>query len=315
MTSTPSLRLSVREPADDDGPNIDWTLALAGGDGLRLQDYVARRLGERIPKQYCRLIGAGSLLEDTLDRMNQITPPSRTITVIGTGHAGWARPQLKGRSDHVFCQPSSRDTAVAAYVALAMIKRWHPNATVTLVPTDHHVAPTSRYLDAVQAARAFAAKVRDLVVLLGVEPTDPDPDLGYIVRSAALTDEPDVREVEVFVEKPPLARAVALRDAGALWNTMVTCGSVSAMWELGRAAEPHLLETLDSLVPLIGTEDEDAAIEYIYRAQPARSFSRDICQRAVHRVAALRMAGVDWLDLGKPERVESLFSRSAAAMT
>src|SRR5512132_1311061 len=145
------LRTSAREPADDASPALDWTLALAGGEGVRLSDYVQRRFGRRIPKQYCSLLGQRSMLEHTLDRLNQLTPPSRTLTVIGTQHAEIAAPQLAGRCDHVFRQPAARDTAVATYVALAMIKRWHPNAVVTITPTDHYVAPAERYVEQVRS--------------------------------------------------------------------------------------------------------------------------------------------------------------------
>src|SRR5262245_66472700 len=115
------MRTSVRAPVENDAHNIEWTLALAGGDGVRLADYVERRFGQRIPKQYCRLLGRRSMLEHTLDRLNQLTPASRTLTVIGTHHADHATSQLEGRCDHVFRQPSSRDTGLALYVALAMI--------------------------------------------------------------------------------------------------------------------------------------------------------------------------------------------------
>ena len=74
--------------------------------------------------------------------------------MIGTHHARPRGPQLAGQCDHVFRQPSSRDTGVALYVALAMIKRWTPNAIVTITPTDHYVAPSAKYVDQVRAARA-----------------------------------------------------------------------------------------------------------------------------------------------------------------
>ena len=66
-------------------------------------------------------------------------------------------PQLAGRRDHVFRQPSSRDTGMALYVALAMIKRWTPNAIVTITPTDHYVAPDDKYVEQVRA-RGVAAR-------------------------------------------------------------------------------------------------------------------------------------------------------------
>src|ERR1700742_3736589 len=126
------LRTSITEPTESESHGLDWNLALAGGEGTRLAEYVERRFGQKMPKQYCRLLGERSMLEHTLDRLNQLTPSSRTMTVIGTNHSEIAAPQVAGRSDHVFCQPASRDTGLAIYVAIAMIKRWNPNAIVTL---------------------------------------------------------------------------------------------------------------------------------------------------------------------------------------
>lgn len=248
------------------------------------------------------------MLEHTLERLNKINAPSRTLTVIGTHHGDFAYPQLRGKSDHVFRQPSSRDTGLALYVALAMIKRWTPNAVVTLTPTDHYVTPSAVYVEQVRAARGVAARLRDRVLLLGVRPTEPDPELGYVVMGDRVTEVPEVRAVTGFVEKPNVTRAQALTEAGAMWNTMVTCGTVSALWELGRATEPRLLDILDSLVPLIGTPDEEDAIEYIYRAYLPVSFSRDMLERAPDRLCGMELEGIEWSDWGKPERIEMVLA-------
>src|SRR5690349_15178201 len=112
-TSQGELRTSACEPREDESTCIDWTVALAGGEGVRLADYVQRRFGRRIPKQYCCLLGNRSMLEHTLERMNRLIPPSHTLTIIGTDHGDVAYPQLAGKSDHVFRQPSSRDTGLA----------------------------------------------------------------------------------------------------------------------------------------------------------------------------------------------------------
>ncbi len=303
-----ALRSSATPPAEDEASDVDWTLALAGGEGVRLTEYVERRFGRRIPKQYCCLLGKRSMLEHTLERLNKITPASRTLTVIGTHHADFAFPQLANRSDHVFRQPSSRDTGVALYVALAMIKRWAPNAIVTITPADHYVAPAARYVERVQVARGVARRMREKVVILGVQPTEADPELGYLSLGPQLTEVPEVRQLVGFVEKPTMVVAQELRERGALWNTMVTCGSVDALWELGRAGEPQLLDILDSFVPLVGTADEEDAIQYIYRAYLPVSFSRDILERSPGRLCALELSGVDWSDWGKPERIENVIA-------
>jgi mannose-1-phosphate guanylyltransferase len=312
-----SYRVSATAPQLDDSADLDWTLALAGGDGMRLADYVAKRFGQRMPKQYCALLGKRTMLQHTLDRMGKLTPAARTLTVIGTHHEQLARPQLAGLSDHVFRQPASRDTGVALYVAIAMIKRWTPNATIVITPTDHYVAPSATYVAQVRCARDVAARLRDRVVIVGATPTEADPELGYLALGDALSEIPSVHRVTGFVEKPARETCAELISRGALWNTMVTCGTVDALWELGRAAEPQLLDIMDSLVPLIGTEDEDDAIDYIYRAMLPVSFSSDILERAPQRLAAMEMSGVEWSDWGKPERIEAVLAlrqaRSLAA--
>jgi mannose-1-phosphate guanylyltransferase len=303
-----SLRTSTREPIESDAVHVDWTIALAGGEGVRLAEYVQRRFGRRIPKQYCCLLGNRSMLEHTLERLNKLTPAARTLTVIGTHHSDLAMPQLAGRSDHVFRQPSSRDTGMALYVALAMIKRWTPNAIVTITPTDHYVAPAGKYVEQVRAARGVAARIRDQVVILGAKPTEPDPELGYLSLGDQLVQVPHVRSLVGFVEKPSVQLARELSGNGALWNTMVTCATVDALWELGRASEPQLLDILDSFVPLVGSPDEDDAIEYIYRAYLPVSFSRDMLERAPKKLCAMELEGVEWSDWGRPERIETVLA-------
>ncbi|HEY4059695.1 MAG TPA: sugar phosphate nucleotidyltransferase, partial [Kofleriaceae bacterium] len=199
MTEITPLRTSAVPPTESE-ENVSWTLALAGGEGARLADYVKRRFGHWIPKQYCKLLGARSMLEHTLERLNKISPPERTFTVIGTHHGEHAYPQLAGKSDHVFRQPGARDTGLALYVALAYIKRWTPNAIVTITPTDHYVAPSAKYIDQVRKAQGVATQLSDTVVILGVVPTEPDPELGYLTVGEQLTELPSVRRLTNFIE-------------------------------------------------------------------------------------------------------------------
>jgi mannose-1-phosphate guanylyltransferase len=311
--ATPSpvrYRESTTSPVETDADTVHWTLALAGGDGVRLADYVVSRFGQRVPKQYCALLGTRTMLEHTLDRLHAIAPPARTLTVIGTHHAPLAMPQLAGRCDHVFRQPASRDTGVALYVALAMIRRWAPNAIVTVTPSDHYVSPAGRYVDQVRRAGHVASLLRDRVVVLGARPTEPSADFGYLSLADSLADVPEVSRVDGFVEKPSRERAADLISRGALWNTMVACGTVDALWELGRAADPHLLDILDSLVPLIGSDDEADAIDYVYRAYLPVNFSHDVLERVPDRLAAMALDGVEWSDWGVPERIEHVLART-----
>jgi len=310
MFRSSTLRTSATSPIEDGTP-VDWTIVLAGGEGVRLQEYVTRRFGRRIPKQYCCLLGKRSMLEHTLDRLNLVTPPRRTLTVIGTSHADFAMTQLDGRSDHVFRQPSSRDTGVALYVALAMIKRWAPRAIVTITPADHYVTPAAAYVEQVRGLHRIARHVPDLLIVLGATPTEPDPELGYLV----LGDTPGTlaRRVVAFAEKPPLARAAELVEGGALLSTMVTCATLDAWWALGCATQPRLIQTVDALAPLVGTVDEDDAISYVYRTAEPVSFSHDIAAHAPDRLAAVALSGVRWSDWGGADQIEATLAERSGS--
>lgn len=297
-----------RASATPAGQGADWSIALAGDTGMRLADYVQQRFGQRMPKHYCRLLGHRSMLEHTLDRLNDQTPAARTLTVIGSGHEMWATEQLRGRSDQVFRQPSLREAGTALYVAFAMLQRWSPDAVVTVTPTDHDVAPAGRYIAEIGRARELAGAHRDKVVLVGARPDEVDPELGYISPGEPLAGTSASR-VSAFVEKPNSARAAELVTEGALWNTMVCCGTVQAFWELGRAGSPALIDLLENLVPLIDTDDEDAALAAVYSLAPVTGFAREILERSPERLLVTTLEGVEWKDRGRAERIEPTLVR------
>ena len=134
--------------------------------------------------------------------------------------------------------------------------------------------------------------------MLGVLPTEPDPELGYLSLGDALGDGTRaghrVRREAVAAPR----REAAL--GGALWNTMVTCGTVDALWELAREPNRALIDILDAFVPLVGTADEDDAIESDLPRVPGVSFSRDMLERAPGNIAAIELEGVEWSDWGAP---------------
>jgi len=53
----------------------DWTaVILAGGDGTRLRELTRRIVGDDRPKQFCRILGSETLLDQTRQRVAQVLP-------------------------------------------------------------------------------------------------------------------------------------------------------------------------------------------------------------------------------------------------
>src|SRR5262245_57845378 len=88
-----------------------WALVLAGGDGTRLRSLTHLIAGAPIPKQYCRILGPGSLLETTLWRIAPLVRAERTLAIINRDHLAIARFQLRSLATcNVLVQPRNLDT-------------------------------------------------------------------------------------------------------------------------------------------------------------------------------------------------------------
>src|SRR5689334_24901067 len=107
------------EAARERGHRHAWAIVLAGGEGRRLRPLVRRLCGDDRPKQYVKLLGARTLLRQTLDRIELAIPAERTVVVTMSRHAGYLAEEFPGpERPHMLVQPGDRGTAAAvAYAA------------------------------------------------------------------------------------------------------------------------------------------------------------------------------------------------------
>ena len=69
-------------------------IILAGGDGTRLASLTRQLAGDGRPKQFCRLIGDDTLLEQTRRRARMLIDPERLLTVVTRHHEPLYRAAL-----------------------------------------------------------------------------------------------------------------------------------------------------------------------------------------------------------------------------
>lgn len=288
-----------------------WSVILAGGEGERLKPMVQRWLGRHKPKQYCTFIGTRSMLEHTLDRADQISEPAQKVTIIARAHRGDAWPQLNGRSaGKVILQPANRGTAAGIFLALAVV-RWHdPEATVVLFPSDHFIHPEDQFIGLARNAVETAKQMKHWLILLGVHPTNPDPEYGWIYPGAHLArvNGHCIRAVESFLEKPSSHRCQDAMIAGALWNTLIVAGKVETFWAMGERYFPEMMALLETCGPSIETLPT-SVLDALYELMPVGDFSSGLLERVSNRMAVMELRGILWSDWGKPERIVETLSR------
>lgn len=291
------------------GPAIhDWAIVLAGGEGSRLQSLTTTANGMSVPKQFCSFHGGPSLLHAALERAANATTRERTSVVLASHHRRWWEHLHLGLADdNIVVQPFSRGTAYGILLPLLQILHRDPNATLLVLPSDHYVRAEDVLAASLKQALA-RAREHDEIILLGMEPEEADPELGYIV----VEREPDraVQSVKQFVEKPIAAHARALIERGGLWNSFIFAANGAALLEVFEARTPDAVAELRGIIEQSpDLRVRDRRIAGLYETLVPLDFSRDILEHASGKLGAMTVPRCGWSDLGTPRRIADVLER------
>jgi len=277
-----------------------WALVLAGGEGSRLHSLTRNVHGVMVPKQYCSLQGGASLLQEALQRAAAVAPMQRVCTVVAAQHRQWWTSMLIGvlRARNVIVQPQNRGTAHGILLSLLRIADMDPDAIIVMLPADHHLRNEEILSGSLREAADIASMRRDSIYLLGIEADEPDTEMGYILPASRTQAGPAA--VAQFIEKPTQARAEALIDQGALWNSFIMAASVRALLNLF----DDRFETAREAMKLDG-----APLNAAYEHLPTVDFSRDVLAGNESVLRVLPVPHCGWSDLGTASRVELTLRR------
>ncbi|NVB79826.1 MAG: NTP transferase domain-containing protein [Kofleriaceae bacterium] len=285
-----------------------YVVILAGGEGCRLSSLTRALYGYDLPKQFAVLAGDRSLMQTTVERAMQLTSIDRISVVVTAHHEQIARAQLFSYPGvELIVQPFNLDTAPGMLLPLARIVARSWTARVIFLPSDHYIPNPMPILQALASTQV--GPLRDRISLVGVTPTAPEVEYGWITCGRRL----GVASFEVaeFREKPGADIAEDLWRRGGLWNTFIQTGPVNAFWKLAHRCLPTHATALERYAVSIGGVYELAALEAAYRLMHPSSFSRDVLAYADH-LAVLQVAGSGWSDWGTPARVFASLVGTAA---
>jgi mannose-1-phosphate guanylyltransferase len=286
-------------------------VVLAGGDGRSPRSLARLLTGDDRPKQFCRVFGTQSLLQDTLARLSVSVAAPATLCVVTRDHECYYHADLAGLTDRqIVEQPESRGTVAAVAYALRRIESaGAQSGVVGLFPSDHHFAHPQAVQHAVGEAFSVALRHPHHLFLVGVEATSPEVDYGWLEPGAPLltsvagiTQREHAHRVQRFWEQPSVDVARALLGRRCLWNTFIVIGHAHAFDGVFEQAQPELWAHFAPLGRVDLGAAEGALAAEIYRDVPTLDFSRDVLQHVVDRLAVVPLADAGWTDLGRPAR-------------
>ena len=157
---------------------------MAGGTGSRLWP-MSREL---YPKQFLRLFGQNSMLQETITRLRALKSMNRWSSVTKSTASLVAEQlrQLNKLSNNIILEPVGRNTAPAIASGGPPVTRHGDDPLMLVLAADHIINNQPVFHDAIRVAEQYADEGH--LVTFGIVPNAPETGYGYIQRGVALTD-------------------------------------------------------------------------------------------------------------------------------
>lgn len=273
---------------------------MAGGSGTRFWPLSRRAF----PKQFLSLDGQRSLIQSAFDRCQLEVTPDRFWVVTNQTMVSLSAEHLPDiPSKQILPEPCARNTAPCVGLAAAAIAAQDPEAVMLVMPADHLISPTEKFLDAVRTAVEVIENDPQRLVLFGVPPTTPATGYGYIERGESLQS--GVYEVASFREKPDRPTAEAYLETGSFyWNCGIFVWKAQTILDELAAHQPTIAEHLSQITGEPGSEEWSRSLADQFPRMPSISIDYAVLEKS-DRISVVE-APFEWDDVGSWEAVSRM---------
>jgi mannose-1-phosphate guanylyltransferase/mannose-6-phosphate isomerase len=275
-------------------------LILCGGSGTRL--WPLSRWNK--PKQFMRLNGKHSLLEQTLLRCRNDVFDARPVVVGAHAHGEMLRQTVTevGIDAEIVLEPDRRDSCAAIVAGILIAAKRDPDALVMMMAADHDIPDTAAFALAASAASGAAEKGH--IVTFGIKPLSPATGYGYILPGSPLP-ESSVCRVQRFVEKPNLETAKHYLQNGYVWNSGNFLIAAQALLADIALLAPNIHKAVAEAVAKASLRSNGLLLDKeAFSKSPRVSFDYAIMEKTAR--AAVLPVGYAWSDIGSWDAVANM---------
>ena len=266
---------------------------LCGGSGTRLWP-LSR---EGYPKQFLRLSGETSMLQQTLQRLTGIEALAPALLVCNESSRFIVAEQLREiglNNARMVLEPMRRNTAPAIATAALQAMQNGDDPILLVLPSDHVILDTPAFHRAINLARDAAEQGN--LLTFGITPTGPETGYGYIRAEGGAVGQ--VQRIVEFVEKPALALAEQYIASGDyFWNSGMFVFRASRYLEELERFQPAVVAACREALAKAKSDLDFVRLDHdAYAASPDIAVDYAVMERTSHAATIALDAG--WNDIG-----------------
>lgn len=237
---------------------------MAGGGGSRFWP-ISRN---NRPKQFLNVAGTDkTIFQFTFERFAKFIPLENIIVITAARFKDLITEQAPALlPENLLLEPYSRNTAPCiTYATYTLLKR-NPEATVVVSPADHLIFDEDVFKETIASALDYAEK-NEVLMTLGIKPTRPDTNFGYIQATGGKNSCSDGKPVKVktFTEKPDISLAKIFINSGEFfWNSGIFVWKAESIKEELERYLPEVTRLFAGWENAIGSPFEEKFIEHAY---------------------------------------------------
>ncbi len=285
---------------------------MAGGSGDKLWP----RSTELSPKHFRHFIGDGSLIKNTYNRLVKIFDKEDIYIVTKKELKYNVMQELEDFPDeNIILEPFGLNTAPCLCLASTILHKEYTEDTVLYAfPSDHIIGNFEEFVESLALAGNVAYS-RKGIVTLGVTPTRPETNYGYV----QIDDDKDdlngyydlgVRYSKTFAEKPDISTAKRFIESNDfLWNSGIFVWRLDTFWNSIKKFLPDHYKLFDIIKKNVGQKYFYQIADEIYQQIEAASVDYAILEKA-DNVYVVKST-FSWSDLGNWDELYRLLMKDA----
>lgn len=283
-------------------------VVFAGGVGTRLWPLSRKNT----PKQFGKIIGDKSTLQQTVERLLPQFSPSDIYIATGVRYEKVVQEQLPQiPSANFIFEPEMRDVGPAIGLVGAILEKKHKNEPIAILWSDHLVKNQDQFRKALKTAEELITKNEGRFVFIAQKPRFANQNIGWIELGQPMSSGSNIYHFKKLIYRPKLSEAEDfMKQGNFVWNLGYFVTTPGHLVSLFKTNASEMYEKLLLIQNAWATSSYEQILKEVYPTLEKISFDDAILQRMQQDSILVILEDLGWSDVGAWEALKEALAKT-----